>query len=432
MRVLLTEMRRGEAGWAAVLMGLIGCVYFASESPAESDWIGWWTQTSLQVQLFGVIVLGSAMSSAAAWGAGRAHRHRSRPWVDTAARSGWSQALVLWLAVWLWALLAYGVFAAVALSRTADVSLVTAPVWTPLLLGASMMALQIAFGSALGAALPSRAAAPFAGVFWYGLFVVLAFVPDTPLNRLFPAIDEHWDTVFEPNTARLLVAALWCLALGLLLPALPLLLRRAAVGPHPFAVAVLAVVALGAGAALVAFRTPVPDSYWAVRKPQPVHPVCTTSGRTTACLWPDDRHLLAPAHAAVERVDSGLGALAGLNRSFYATGLDRPRGRTAELPLTSPAASEQELTDAMFTAALPQPPSGCPPRMLAETGGYPDTFLFEAAVRDRVGVAGDYYGKKFGSALDRITAAPPAARDAWIGTAAGRIRSCRSVPPLPR
>ncbi|MER6613744.1 DUF7224 domain-containing protein [Streptomyces xantholiticus] len=430
MRMLLTEMRRGEAKWVAGLMGAIGCYYFLSESPAQSDWIGWWTQTSLRVQLFAVIVMGSLMSSAAAWAAGRAHRHQVRIWADTTARSGWTQSLVLWLAAWLWSLIAYGVLTTVAFARTAQVSETGGPVWTPLLLGASMLALQTGVGVALGTALPSRVCAPFAGVLWYGLFVALPFVPTSPLNKLFPAIDEHWDTLFEPNTTRMLVAMAWCLALSLVLPALPALRRSATVRPRPLPLVALGLVALTAGGALVAFRTPVPDSYWAVRKAQPSQAACATSGRTTACLWPEDRHLLPRAEAAVRHVDTGLGTLSGLNRGYYATGLELPRGHTAELPLTSPDMSEEELTDAMFTASLPQPPPECEPHLLKETGGYPDTFLFEAVVRHRLGAPVEYYGDDFGAALERVTTAPRAEQDRWIEASAGHIRACRPVPAL--
>ncbi|GGW60394.1 hypothetical protein GCM10010503_42160 [Streptomyces lucensis JCM 4490] len=432
MRILLTEMRRGEAKWAAALMGGAGVYYFNAESPGDSDWIGWWTQTSLQVQLFSVIVMGSVMSAAAAWGAGRAFRHRTRAWADTAARNGWSQALLLWLAAWLWALIAYAVFIAVAFSRTAAVSDVSEPAWTPLLLGASMMGLEIAAGVAIGSALPSRVVAPFAGILWYGLFVFVAFVPDTPLDKLFPAIDEFWSSEFEPNRTRMLIAVAWCLALGLVLTALPALRRRAALAPRPLTLSVLTLVALVAGGTLVAFRTPVPDSYWAVRKGQPAHPLCAASGRTNVCLWPEDRHLLPEARAAVRTVDSGLGPLTGFNREFYASGLDRPAAGTAELPVMSPAESRTELTDAMFSAALPQPAApDCRPHLLKEIGGYPDTFLFEAAVRTRVGAPGEYYGESFGRALDRITSAPRARQDAWIEGAARNIRACRPVPGLP-
>ncbi|MFK4070813.1 hypothetical protein [Streptomyces sp. NPDC029674] len=432
MRVLLTEMRRGEAKWAVALMGAIGVYYFTAESPAESDWIGWWTQTSLQVQLYAVIVMGSVMSAVAAWGAGRAFRHRTRVWADSAARGGWAQALLLWLAVWLWALLAYAVLVAVAFSRTAEVSDVSDPAWTPLLLGAAMMGLQIAAGVAIGSALPSRVVAPFAGIFWYGLFVVAAFVPDTALDKLFPAIDEFWSAEFEPNTARMLTAVAWCVALGLLLTALPALRRRATLAVSPAVLGALFLAAVITGGVLVTSRTPAPDSYWAVRKAQPARQLCAASGRTKVCLWPDDRHLLPKARAAVKTVDTRLGALKGLNRSFYASGLERPAGRTAELSLMSPAETQADLTDALFTAALPQPESpDCGPHVLRKTGGYPDTFLFEAVVRARAGVPGEYYGERFGRALARVTGAPAAKRDTWIGEAAQNIRACRPVPELP-
>lgn len=433
MRVLLTEMRRGEAKWAAALMGAIGVYYFTAESPDESDWIGWWAQTSLQVQLYSVIVMGSVMSAAAAWGAGRAFRHRTRVWADTAARGGWSQSLLLWLAVWLWSLLAYAVLVAVAFSRTAGVSDVSEPAWTPLLLGAGMMGLEIAVGVALGSALPSRVVAPFAGIFWYGLFVFVAFVPDTPLDKLFPAIDEFWSSEFEPNTTRMLIAVAWCLAFGLLLTALPALRRRASLAPRPLALGALVVAAVVAGGTLVAFRTPTPDSYWAVRKAQPARQLCASSGRTKVCLWPEDRHLLPKARVAVKTVDERLGDLKGLNRAFYASGLDRPAGRSAELSLMTPAETEADLTDALFAAALPQPKSpDCAPHLLKETGGYPDTFLFEAVIRDRAGAPSEYYGEKFGRVLARITGAPAAKQDAWIEAAAEDIRACRPVPEPPR
>ncbi|WP_432094773.1 hypothetical protein [Streptomyces sp. bgisy100] len=432
IRILTTEMWRGEAKWVAALMTAVGAWYFASEDPAQSDWIGWWTQTSMNVQLFGVIVMGSVMSGVAAWGAGRDHRHRTLDWADTAARSGWTRNLVLWLASWLWSLLAYAVFTAIAFSRTAAISDVSSPAWTPLLLGASMLGLQVAVGVAFGALLPSRVLAPFVGIAWYGLFVGLAFAPKHWLNHLFPAIDEHWDTTFTPSTGRLLTAAVWCLAAGLCALAVPALKRRSALGRQAPALIALTVVAATAGTALVVLPPPARDSFWAKPAPQPARPVCATSGRTTACLWPDDRHLLPRVNAAVKRLDSGLGKLSGFNRAFYATGLDLPGGRTAELPLNSPSESESDLADSLFSAALPQPAGDCEPHMLKSIGGYPDTFLFEAAVRARAGAPSEYYGDRFGKALERITKAPSAERDAWIEGAAARIRSCRPVPSVPR
>ncbi|MER7765018.1 hypothetical protein [Streptomyces sp. NPDC097619] len=431
IRVLLHEIRRGEAGKVAALCAVIGVWSLASADPATSDWIGWWTQTSVEVQVFGVIVMGSLMSAAAAWTAGRDGRTRAHAWADTTPRGGWPRTLLLAGAAWLCALAVYALLTAVAFARTAEVSEVTAPVWTPLLLAAAMTGLQIAAGVAAGSLLPSRITAPAMGVLWYLAFVVFAFVPASPVAALFPAIDEHWDAAFLPNTARLLTATAWCAAAALVLLALPALVRRAVLRPGP-ALAVPAAVALVAGGALLTFRAPEPDPFWAVRTPQPAAPVCATSGRTEACLWPADRHLLPAARAAVTTVDRALGSLDGFHREFRQTGLRLDGPGTAELPVYRPVVDTRTMTGAMLDAALPQPPSGCSPHLLKVTGGYPDTFLLQAVLLARADFPGPYYGEQFAAALEGVLKAPAAARDQWLSAAAREIGACRPVPPPPR
>ncbi|MGY3337624.1 hypothetical protein ACVW0K_003723 [Streptomyces filamentosus] len=431
IRVLLHEMRRGEAGKVALLSAVAGGWYLVSADAATSDWVGWWSQTSVKVQVFGVIVMGSLMSAVAAWTAGRARRTRMSAWSDTTPRGGWSQALILWGAAWLWSLAVYALMSAVAFQRTAGISDVTEPVWTPLLLAVAMTALQIAAGVAAGTLIPSRITAPAMGVLWYGMFVLFAFVPELPLAALFPAIDEHWDATFQPHTTRLLTATLWCAAAALVLLALPALVRPAVPSPGLILI-VPAVVAAVAGGALLTFRAPAPDPFWAVRAEQPTKPLCVTQGRTKACLWPSDSHLLPQARAAVGTVDGALGALSGFNRSFYQTGLrpDGPGG--AELPVYRPVMDSRSLTGAMLDASLPQPPSGCEPHLLKAAGGYPDTFLFQAVVYARTEFPAPYYGEEFSRALEGVLKAPASARDQWLTAAAREIGACRPVPPLPR
>ncbi|MGW1011329.1 hypothetical protein ACWD4X_15045 [Streptomyces termitum] len=431
IRVLLHEMRRGEAGKVAVLSAVAGVWYLVSADPATSDWVGWWSQTSIKVHVFGVIVMGSLMSAAAAWTAGRARRTRASAWSDTTPRGGWSQALLLGAAAWLWSLAVYALMAVVAFQRTAGVSDVTEPVWTPLLLASAMTAFQIAAGVAAGTLVPSRITAPAVGVLWYAVFVIFAFVPDLPLAALFPAIDEHWDVTFQPHVTRLLIATAWCAAAALALTALPALVRRAVPSPGPFLIVPAAVAAV-AGGVLLTFRAPVPDPFWAVRAEQPAQPLCVTQGRTKACLWPADSHLLPQARAAVRTVDAALGSLPGFNRSFYETGL-RPDGPgSAELPVYRPVVDSRSLTGAMLDASLPQPPSGCAPHPLKAAGGYPDTFLFQAVVYARAEFAPPYYGEEFSEALEGVLKAPAAARDRWLTAAAREIGACRPVPQPPR
>ncbi|GAA2266246.1 hypothetical protein GCM10010232_68260 [Streptomyces amakusaensis] len=425
-------MRRGEAGKVALLSAVAGIWYLTSEDTATSDWIGWWNQTNIKVQIFGVIVMGSLMSAAAAWTASRARRTRANAWTDTTPRGGWPQAVLLWAAAWLWSLLVYAVMAAVAHQRTAAVSEVTEPVWSPLLLGAAMTAFQIAAGVAAGTLLPSRITAPAMGALWYLIFVAFAFFPDLPLARLFPAVDEHWDTTFQPNTGRLLLATLWCTAAALTLLALPALLRRAPLSPGPLAAVPITVAAVAAGAGLMTLHAPAGEPFWAVRAEQPAQPACVTEGRTRACLWPDDRHLLPQARTAARTVERALGPVAGFHRDFAQTGLRTSGPNSAELPVYRPVVDSAAMTGAMLTAAIPQRPNGCQPPMLAEIGGYPDAFLLEAAVNARAKVPSPYYGDKFGEAVQRILAAPPAAQDRWLTAAADAVGDCRPVPPPPR
>ncbi|MEU7025130.1 hypothetical protein AB0A60_00420 [Streptomyces sp. NPDC046275] len=432
LRVLGHEMRRGEAGKVAALAVAAGVWYLASADPATGDWIGWWNQASIKVQVYGVIVMGSLMSAAAAWSAGRAHRTGTRAWADTTPRGGWPQALLLWGAAWLWSVAGYAVMAAVAFVRTAAVSEVTEPVWSPLVLAVAMTGLQIAAGVAAGTLLPSRIVAPAAGVFWYGAFVVLAFAPGLRVGRLLPAVDDHWDVTFRPATLRLLVAAVWCAAAALALLALPALVRRTVVGPGAVA-AVPAVVALAAAGALLSFRSPDPDPFWATRAPQPAAPACVTEGRATACLWPADRHLLPQAGAAARTVDRAVGGLPGFRLRFYETGLRPPQGApAAELPVYRPVVDRRTLTEAVLDAALPEPPRGCAPIEHAEAGGYPDLFLVQAVLRTRAGLPAPYYGEAFGAAVERVSKAPAVEQDRWLSGAARAVGACAPVPALPR
>ncbi|WP_424863443.1 hypothetical protein [Streptomyces sp. MMS24-I29] len=430
-RVLFTEMRRGEAGKAALLSGVAGLWYLLSADAATSDWIGWWNQASIKVQVFGVIVMGSLMSAAAAWTAGRARRTRADAWADTTPRGGWPQAVLLWAAAWLWSLLVYAVMTAVAFQRTATVSEVTAPVWSPLMLGAAMTGLQIAVGVCAGTLLPSRITAPAMGALWYLVFVLFAFLPDVSLARMFPAVDEHWDTAFQPHTSRLLIAALWCSAAALALLALPALVRRALLSPGPL-VAVPAVLAVAAGGALLAFRAPVSEPFWAVRAEQPAEPVCATEGHVRACLWPNDQHLLPQVREAARAVDRAVGPLPGFRRDFRQIGLRLVGPGSAELPVYRPVLDSGTMTEAMLSAALPPRPEGCAPHVLPDTGGYPDAFLVEAVVNSRAKMPTPYYGDRFAKTLERVLAAPTADQDRWLSAAAGAIGACRPVPVPPR
>ncbi|MET8680424.1 hypothetical protein ABZW18_23275 [Streptomyces sp. NPDC004647] len=433
IRILWTEMRRGEAKWVAGLLALIGGTYFLSADPAESDWIGWWTQASIEVEIFAVMVMGPLMSTVAAWGAGRSQRYRTRAWTDTAARSVWTQTVVLWLATWLWALLGYALLAFIALQRTASISAVTEPVWTPLILGAAMIGLETAAGVAAGSLSPSRIVAPVVGIIWYGLLVALAGNAGSRMSSLFPAIDEHWDMSFLPNDSRLLTAAGWCLAAGLVLLSLPALLRRHAVRPRPYTLIPAVLAAAVAAGVLLDHRAPKVELAWAVEAPQPDRPTCTTSGRTTACLWPQERHLMPQLRDAVKSVDSRLGPVPGLNRTFYERGLvPRGRGHTAELTVMSPGITRDALTDDMLAASLPAAPSQCEPHLLKAIGDYPDTYFFEAVVRGRAGAPSEYMGEKFGAAVEEFRAASRPEQDRWIASAADSIRDCRAVPPLPK
>ncbi|MBB1245559.1 hypothetical protein GL263_18640 [Streptomyces durbertensis] len=430
--MLWSEMRRGEAGRVAPLMALIGALYLLLEDRAESDWIGWWADTSIVVQLFGVIVMGSVLAATACWTASRGQRDRTRPWTDTAARGGWSQALLLWASVWLWTLLAYVLHVVIAFGRTAGVSDEFAPVWEPLLLGAAMLALQIAVGVVVGTLLPSRLMAPAVGAFWYALFVAAAFAPGSGIGRFAPAVDEHWAGSLVPDTALMLTSATWCLAATGAVLAVPALARRPVVSPRRWGVIPVAVVALGAAAALVAL--PEKATPWAAAALQPDDPPCATTGRTTACLWPANRHLLPRLERAVADVDAALGPLEGFNRRLNEQWLDpgRVAGESGEFAVMTPDVGVRRLSRDLLAAAMPRPPEGCEREGSKAAGGLPDDFLLVAVVHHRAEAPYDYYGEEFAAAVEKVVTAPRAEQDAWIGKAVESVRGCRPLPGLPR
>lgn len=440
IRMLWTEMQRGESKWIAALMTVIGGWYFLTPDPATSDWIGWWTQSAIEVQIFAVMVMGPLMSTGAAWTAGRVRRFRTLAWAETTARSGWAQTLMVWLSAMLWALAVYALFTAMAYYRTAQVSTITAPVWSPLVIGAAMVGLQTAVGVVVGVLSPSRIAIPFVGLGWYAALVTIALTSDDRSvlpGALVPALDVHWDVTFLPNTGRLLTGAAWCLACALAVLALPALLRRRAVRPSPATLLPVTLAAVSAAGALLTFRAPEPELYWAVKAPQPERPLCAREGGATACLWPANRHLLPEVRAALRTVDRSVGTVPGLARTYYERGLERGPSTasskaTAELGVFSPGIGRGALTESMFTAALPQPPEGCGPHILKEAGDYPDTFFFEAVVRDRAKVQSPYWSDAFAAALDRFLKVPKAEQDRWIAAAADDIRACRPVPSPPK
>ncbi|MFF6781345.1 hypothetical protein [Streptomyces sp. NPDC012510] len=438
IRMLWTEMRRGESKWIAALMTVIGAWYFLSPDAATSDWIGWWTQSAVEVQIFAVMVMGPLVSTGAAWTAGRVRRHRTLAWAETTARSGWEQTFMVWLSAMAWALPVYALFAAMAFSRTAGVSAVTAPTWSPLVIGAAMVGLQTAVGVVVGVLSPSRIAVPFVGLGWYAALVGLALSAGEQRSAmpwaLVPALDVHWDMAFQPNAGRLLTGAVWCLALGLLILAVPGLLRGRAVRPAPGTLLSVTLAAVLAAGALFTFRAPLPELYWAVRTPQPQKPVCATESGATACLWPADRHLLPEVEVALRQVQRSVGSVPGLTRTFYERGLTAPSGRepTAELPVYVPGMDRDGLTQDMLAASLPQPPDGCSPHPLKAIGDYPDTFLFEAVVRDRAQAQSSYWGDAFATGLERFLKTPKAEQDRWLRAAAEDIRACRPVPAPPQ
>ncbi|MFF3740275.1 hypothetical protein [Streptomyces sp. NPDC002566] len=436
--MLWTEMRRGESKWIAALMTAIGAWYFLSPDAETSDWIGWWTQSAVEVQIFAVMVMGPLTSTGAAWTAGRVRRHRTLAWAETTARSGWEQTTMVWLSAMAWALPVYALFALMAFSRTAEVSAVTAPTWSPLVIGAAMVGLQTAIGVVVGVLSPSRIAVPFVGLGWYAALVGLALFAGEQRSSmpwaLVPVLDVHWDVAFQPNAGRLLIGAVWCLAFGLLILAAPGLLRGRAARPALGTLLPVTLAAALAAGALFTFRAPLPELYWAVRTPQPTEPVCVTESGATACLWPADRHLLPEAEIALQRVQRSVGSVPGLTRMFYERGLATPSGSapTAELPVYVPGMDREAMTQDMLAASLPQPPDGCSPHPLKDIGGYPDTFLFEAVVRDRARVQSTYWGDAFATGLERFLKAPKADQDQWLKAAAQDIRACRPVPAPPQ
>ncbi|MFD5552214.1 hypothetical protein ACFWIA_00040 [Streptomyces sp. NPDC127068] len=434
-RVLWIEARRGETKWVAAVLAAVGLLYFTDGTPGTSDWIGWWAQTAVRVQLFAVIVMGPLTAAATAWTAGRAHRFRTLGWTDTTPRDAWNQGVVLWLAALLWVLPVYALLALVAHRRTAAVSEVTDPAWTPLLLGAAVLALHAACGTTAGSLLPTRITAPLAGLCGYGVLVALALTGTGGTGfpgALIPVIDQHWDMAFRPRADRLLTATVWCLSAAVVLLALPALCRATALRPRRWLLASVTAVALTAAGALLAHRPTHEELAWAERTPQPDRPVCATSGGTRACLWPDDRHLLPALRGAVRDVDELTASVPGLNRTFHERGL-RPDGpRTGELPVHSPGTDRATMTDDMLAAALPQSPSGCSVPPLRGTGGYPTTFFLEAVVSDRTGTRSTYWGETFAAAVERFRQVPRDRQDAWISATADGIRTCGALPPLPK
>lgn len=420
---------RGEASKVAAIMGVLGVVIVLTASSANSRWLGWWAQTSMQPQLYGVIVYGSVMTAAAVWQAQRAVRRRTTAWEAVTPGGGLPALLVLWLAAAVPAMVGYLLVIIAALIRTATISATFEPVWSLLGLGAAGLLGQTALGTAVGTFFRPRVIAPLAGLGSYVVIVVQTFAgPRSVLVTLVPVVDERWDPEFTAREKPLVTAAAWFVLAGVLPLVLAARRRGLGAGPHSATVAGVSVATALALAAVVTIPRPADlSSPWARLRPQPASAACTGGTTPRVCFWPADAHLVPVAEQAIDRVATALHGLDATQISFAEVGLAGGYG-TITLPLGTALPSTDELATLMLTAIVLPP--GCDTLLMPLRGGTPQDLVLESILLSRAGYPTIEYSEEIGRTIRRFLALEAARQDAWLDQALGRHLACQPIPPI--
>lgn len=284
-RVVRTEVLRGTAPAAGVSLVATGSVLLFNEA---TTWAGRWGPLAIEIRS-ALVVLVPVTVAAGVWQAGRQRRRHTGELIGSMARSTSQQVLVEWAAVTLGSSL--GLFAAWLAAAVVVAPIATYPGrnWW-LVLGVAFVALGTAsaMGIAIGRTLPSRLAAPVAGLLTYGLIGVVSFNQgsrDAAGKWLAPSF-EYFPSHGYLGAAFSILQAVWLAAVAMFLLAL--------VGRSPWLMVAGAAVAMTTAVALMtSFADP-----W--REDPAARELVCSDKHEQVCLARENAFLLGDAAPAIQ------------------------------------------------------------------------------------------------------------------------------------
>jgi hypothetical protein len=424
--VVLALARRSLAARLAIPLAVGGAwLYLYGSDPV---WIGHWTDMSLNLQAFQVIIIGPAIAAACCWDLARARRPGAIH--DVALRSFASDALARMGSGLLWDLVVIAIVTTAASVRNASASHAGLPECSVLAVGLAINCTQLALALALTVALP---ALPAVGVFLVVDFVALLLQSQQVMTvgprRFFPLIDELWDPSAVPLRGRLALAAVWCAALGVaVICGAGWLTRRPTRLAPTFAAALLAV---SSGFGVYLLRPTSAESYFSAVRPISDR-VCRAAGPRQVCVWSRDRHQLPLLTSGLA---AAVGASAGVievpltvREQGISPGTD---GTSLELALGTAPRSSAEVTEMLLQDLTPEPAETCTALWNASAvGGFPAQLLVETVLLHRAGLP-SAVDRPIAVAAARVEQLDRPAQDAWLRAALRAISTCTPLPDLP-
>jgi hypothetical protein len=327
-RLLWLELRRNPMPWILPLIAVL--FWFDSYRPSTTQLPIWVVRTFWNMgQGHTIIDFGPFVAGMAAWIGSRDGRRGIADLVTATARPRWGAQLATWAATAIWAVGAYLVFVAVLFGIYAHQGVQGSPPWWWVAVGAAAVTAFCAAGFAVGAAFPSRFAAPLAA---FGAFLALIMSSQTGFSHT-----SGWALILPTNSngnyqlpsgilypylpdlpiARVMfLAGIAIAALGLLgLPARaggPWLRRTAAAVTLAGVAAAGTAVGLANTARLEPHGMVIPALHDAAND-QPIRytPVCGQSAVIAVCLNPAYRQFLPAVTAALNPVFAEVAGLRG-------------------------------------------------------------------------------------------------------------------------
>jgi hypothetical protein len=229
-RLLWIEFRRNAGIWFVLPIVAI-CWYLLNSS---RGWIPFlWSETNSLLQEMMIPLAGPALTGLAAWMAGRDRRRGLDDLLETTSRPVMVRRLTVLAGTALWVVLAYVIFAAYMLGRTARLATWGRPALWPILIVLAALLAYGAWGFLAGSLFSSRFTAPLAAIVVFGAgvaFTSTSSVSTAGMGGTTVSVDTtNWVSDLTPNALSPVPHWQLLFYVGLIataLVALPLLRRR--------------------------------------------------------------------------------------------------------------------------------------------------------------------------------------------------------------
>ena len=282
-----------------------------------------WPEDSLRIG-FASVMLAPIVAALLAWDAGRDQRRRIGDLLATTPQPPFARDLTRWAGTVAWALLAYGLVAAVMLIQTAQAATWGGPIIPALVMGFVLIPTGGAVGYLAGNVLPSRFVPPLVAIVIYvaeaGIAALGSGDPFSELKYLSPFamfLDNGGSQagIFRELTPNLFgEATVWLIAVGALSLSI-VALRRHRGKAAMAAVLVSVILAVLAARPLIA-TSPDPRSMGTAIR---YDPICS-EGAIPVCVHPAYAARLAGYQALIDTLVAPLVGVPGVPTAAHQTG----------------------------------------------------------------------------------------------------------------